>query len=176
MTQTSTEDKFNEIYAEHRNSVHAYFLGRTSDPGQAPDLLQETFLRVWRRLDEVGDLSPDKQRAWIFTVARNLTIDSYRSGATRKATEQAVRSETRDAAPQVDQPEARAEHADQLRILAAAIGELPEPQRIAITMQASGGLTSAQIGSALGEPAGTIRYRLSEARKVLARRLEGVNA
>ncbi|HVX46994.1 MAG TPA: RNA polymerase sigma factor [Mycobacteriales bacterium] len=175
MTPTSTEERFNEIYAVHRHAVHAYFLGRTSDPAQAPDLLQETFLRVWRRLDEVADLAADKQRAWIFTVARNLTIDTYRSQATRKATEAAVRSETRESTV-TDQPEIRAEHADQLRILASAIGELPEAQRIAITMQASGGLTSAQIGTALGEPAGTIRYRLSEARKTLARKLEGASA
>lgn len=175
MPPKSTEDEFNEIYAAHRHSVHAYFLGRTSDPAQAPDLLQETFLRVWRRLDEIADLPPDKQRAWIFTVARNLTIDTYRSQATRKATEAAVRSGTPEWVV-TDQPEVRAEHAEQLRILATAIGELPEAQRIAITMQASGGLTSGQIGSALGEPAGTIRYRLSEARKTLARRLEGVSA
>jgi RNA polymerase sigma-70 factor (ECF subfamily) len=175
MPPTSAEDRFTEIYAEHRHAVYAYFLGRT-DASAAPDLLQETFLRVWRRLDEVRDLQPDKQRAWIFTVARNLTIDSYRSGATRKATESALRAVTTESVASGEQPETRAEQAEQLRILAAAIAELPESQRLVITMQASGGLTSAQIGEALGEPAGTVRYRLSEARKTLARKLEGVSA
>lgn len=166
------EDRFTEMYDAHRQPVHAYFLGRTSDPALAPDLVQETFLRLWRRIDEVAALPPDKQRGWIFTVARNLTIDSYRSGANRRLA--AVRAAEPDIAPAGEQPDARAERADQLRILAAAIRQLPEPQRIAITMQASGGMTSTQIGAALGEPAGTIRYRISEARRTLARALEGV--
>ncbi|MGH3319771.1 MAG: sigma factor-like helix-turn-helix DNA-binding protein [Streptosporangiaceae bacterium] len=37
-----------------------------------------------------------------------------------------------------------------------------------LSMATVGGLTSAQIGEALGEPAGTIRYKLSQARKQLA--------
>jgi RNA polymerase sigma-70 factor (ECF subfamily) len=39
-------------------------------------------------------------------------------------------------------------------------------------MATAGGLTSRQIGDALGEPAGTVRYRLSQARKQLAAALD----
>jgi hypothetical protein len=68
---------FTRIFDRHRHAVHAFFLGRVSDPELARDLVQETFLRVWRRLSEVGPLPDGQQRAWIFTVARNLAIDSY---------------------------------------------------------------------------------------------------
>ena len=49
-----------------------------------------------------------------------------------------------------------------------AIRQLPEEQRVAVTMAAAGGLTSAQIAAALDVPAGTVRYRLSLARRTLS--------
>jgi RNA polymerase sigma-70 factor (ECF subfamily) len=82
---------FTEIFDRHRQAVHGYFLGRVADPELARDLVQETFLRAWRRLSEIAPLLPDQQRAWIFTVARNLAIDSYRAGAARQAAEAALR-------------------------------------------------------------------------------------
>src|SRR5215218_10558190 len=82
---------FTRIFDEHRHAVHAYFVGRVGDPELARDLVQETFLRVWRRLSEVGPLPAEQQRAWIFTVAGNLAIDSYRAAATRQAAEAAPR-------------------------------------------------------------------------------------
>jgi RNA polymerase sigma factor (sigma-70 family) len=56
--------------------------------------------------------------------------------------------------------------------LDAAIRRLPEELRVTLTMATAGGLTSRQIGEALGEPAGTIRYRLSRARTQLAADLD----
>ncbi len=53
--------------------------------------------------------------------------------------------------------------------MAEAIAQLPELQRVTLTMAAAGELNSAQIGAALGVPAGTVRYRLSLARRALAR-------
>jgi RNA polymerase sigma factor (sigma-70 family) len=77
---------FTRIFDRYHHAVYAYLLGRLSDPELARDLLQETFLRVWRRLSELAPLPDAKQRAWIFTVARNLAIDSYRASAAHQAT------------------------------------------------------------------------------------------
>lgn len=84
---TSRDDAaaFTLIFDRHRHAVHGYFLGRVADPELARDLLQETFLRAWRRLPEIAPLEAEQQRAWIFTVARNLAIDSYRANAARQA-------------------------------------------------------------------------------------------
>lgn len=161
-------DRFAEIYAAHRESVHAYFLGRTGDRELAADLLQETFLRAWRRHAEIAALDTDRQRAWIFTVARNLTIDAYRSRATATATLTALQQRTAESAPDHEQPEPQAVLTEQVTQLDKAIRALPDKLRIALTMHAVGGLTSAQIGAALNEPAGTIRYRLNQARRQLA--------
>ena len=65
-----------------------------------------------------------------------------------------------------------AEYGERLAQLDAAIRELPEEQRVILSMATAGGLTSREIGEALGEPAGTVRYRLSQARKQLADALD----
>jgi RNA polymerase sigma-70 factor (ECF subfamily) len=163
---------FTRVFDRHRQAVHAYILGRVSDPELARDLVQETFLRVWRRLSEVGPLPDGQQRAWIFTVARNLAIDSYRTSAARQAAEDALRHQATTRDTTVAGPHAQAELSERLARLEAAIGQLPEDQRVVLSMTTAGGMTSRQIGEALGEPAGTVRYRLSQARKQLAAALD----
>jgi len=173
MTQSQDDAAvFTRIFDQHRNAVHAYFLGRVADPELARDLLQETFLRVWRRLSEIAPLPGEQQRAWIFTVARNLAIDSYRVSAARKAAEAALRHHATTQETTVAGPHAHAELGERLAHLDAAIRRLPEEQRVILSMATAGGLTSRQIGEALGEPAGTVRYRLSQARKQLAAALD----
>jgi RNA polymerase sigma-70 factor, ECF subfamily len=163
---------FTRIFDQHRHAVHAYFLGRVADPELARDLLQETFLRAWRRLSEIAPLPEEQQRAWIFTVARNLAIDSYRAGAARQAAEAALRHHAATRETTVAGPHRQVELGERLAELEAAIGRLPEDQRVTLSMATAGGLTSGQIGEALGVPAGTVRYRLSQARKQLAAALD----
>ena len=159
---------FTRIFDQHRHAVHAYFLGRVADPELARDLVQETFQRAWRRLSELAPLPEERQRAWIFTVARNLAIDSYRASAARKAAEAALRHHAATQDTTVAGPHLQVELDERLAQLDAAIRRLPEDQRVILSMATAGGLTSREIGEALGEPAGTVRYRLSQARKQLA--------
>ncbi|HSZ41414.1 MAG TPA: sigma factor-like helix-turn-helix DNA-binding protein [Trebonia sp.] len=58
--------------------------------------------------------------------------------------------------------------AERAAVVGAAIRRLPEAQRVTLALSAAGGLTSAEIGAALGIPPGTARYRLSLARRALA--------
>jgi RNA polymerase sigma-70 factor (ECF subfamily) len=163
---------FTRIFDQHRHAVHAYFLGRVADPELARDLVQETFLRAWRRLSEIGSLPEDARRAWIFTVARNLAIDSYRADAARRAAEAALCQDAATRQTAVAGPHLHAELGEQVARLDAAIRGLPEEQRVILSMATAGGLTSRQIGEVLGEPPGTVRYRLSQARKQLATALD----
>jgi RNA polymerase sigma-70 factor, ECF subfamily len=158
------EAEFRRLYEAHRAAVHAYFVGRTGDRWAAADLMQEVFMRVWQRLPELADRSADGQRAWIFTVARNLAIDTHRRERTRAGAEAALGSEPAAAPPPASVPVIAAER---VSVVGEAIGQLPEDQRVPLTMAAAGGLTSAEIATALGVPAGTVRYRLSVARRTL---------
>jgi RNA polymerase sigma-70 factor, ECF subfamily len=163
---------FTGIFDQHRHAVHAFFVGRVADAELTRDLLQETFLRVWRRPSEIAPLPEERRRAWIFTVARNLAIDSYRAGAARQAAEAALRQDAATRPATVAGPHQHAELGERLAQLDAAIRRLPDDLRVTLSMATVGGMTSREIGEALGEPAGTVRYRLSLARKQLAAALD----
>ena len=163
------EAEFRRLYEAHRAAVHAYFTGRTGDPQSAADLMQDVFLRVWQHLEKLADMPEDRQRAWIFTVARNLSVDARRHQHTQAGTEQALaREPTRP--PQSASTAVIA--AERVAAVGEAIRRLPEQQRVTLTMAAAGGMTSAELAAALGVPAGTVRYRLSEARRTLAEALD----
>jgi RNA polymerase sigma-70 factor (ECF subfamily) len=161
---TDAARDFDRLYEEHQRTIHAYLLGRTGDREAARDLLQEVFLRAWRHQATWRALPPERQRAWVFTVARNLVIDEHR-GRTGLAPLEDV---AEPAAPAAEEPAARAERAERLTILEQAIRALPERLRVVLSLHVVGGLTSAQVGELLGEPPGTVRYHLSIARRQLA--------
>lgn len=145
--------------------MHAYLTGRLCDRQLAADLLQEVFMRLWRHLDAVAALPGDRQRGWIFTVARNLSIGLSRHDRIMARAEQALAAEPAQPAAAASDAVISAERA---AIVGAAIRRLPESQRVTLALAAAGGLTSAEIGDALGIAPGTARYRLWRARRGLA--------
>jgi RNA polymerase sigma-70 factor (ECF subfamily) len=163
------EAEFRRLYEANRAAVHAYFTGRTGDAQWAADLMQDVFLRVWQHLEKVTDMPDDGQRAWIFTVARNLSVDAHRHRHTQAGVAQTLAHEP--ASPQ--QPASTAVIAgERIAVVGEAIRRLPEPQRVTLTMASAGGMTSADLAAALGVPAGTVRYRLSLARRAVAEALD----
>jgi RNA polymerase sigma-70 factor, ECF subfamily len=165
------EGAFDRIFQGHRDPVFAYLVGRTGDREEARDLLQETFLRAWRNAPTLEELEPRRQRAWLFTVARNLLTDTYRGRAVRAEAAAHLARAGDGTAPPDEEPAARAEAAERMARLQAAIRDLPEDWRVPLVMQTLGGLNSTEIGALLGDPPGTVRYRLSMARNRLAERL-----
>jgi RNA polymerase sigma-70 factor, ECF subfamily len=164
--------EFRGLYEANRAAVHSYFVGRTSDREAAADLTQEAFLRCWQHRDRLGGMADDGRRAWLFTVARNLSIDSARLAGTRAGVQRALTDDPVARPAMASAPASAAVlAAERAEVVGAAIARLPETQRVTLAMAAAGGLTSVEIATALGVPAGTVRYRLSEARRALAAEL-----
>jgi RNA polymerase sigma factor (sigma-70 family) len=172
MRSTDATRLFDSLYAEHRRTLHAFLLGRTGDPELALDLLQELFLRVWRSIQVLEALPAARRHHWLFAVARNLVVDTYRSrGAGQAAVERLQRLTPISFA---DAPEAHVLEHEQLAQLDAAIRTLPDDLRVVLVLQVLGERTSAEIGEILGRPAGTVRYQLAQARRHLATELAQV--
>jgi RNA polymerase sigma-70 factor (ECF subfamily) len=165
---------FDELYAAHQRPLYAFFLGRTADRELALDLVQETFLRAWRSVQMLEALPAERRHFWLYSVARNLVVDTYRHrGAGQAAQERLQRLSEAAVEPP---PEADLVARDQLAELDAAIGRLPDDLRVVLVLQVLGERTSAEIGEIVGRPAGTVRYQLAQARRRLASELEGVTA
>lgn len=163
-------DRFSALYDRHARPVHAYFLGHTGDDQVASDLMQETFLRVWRHRADLEEMPEERQRYWLFGIGRNLLTDYYRRQAVR-GTVTTCESESLEAHPDAASERSRAAREDVLD-LDAAIARLPHDLRVVLAMSVLGEMTSGEIGQALGRPASTVRYQLLQARRALAHMLE----
>ena len=76
-TNQGSED-FDDLYADHFDAIFCLVKGFVGDTDQAEDLTQEVFLRVVRSIGGYEGRGLD--RAWLFTIARNLLLDRQRSG------------------------------------------------------------------------------------------------
>ena len=171
MASREAHSLFEQLYAAHHQTLHAYFVGRTADPELALDLLQDTFVRLWRNLQSIGDLSLERQRAWLFSVARNLVVDQYRAQSTRRATGQALANAALADVSTAPAAEMEVAYSEGLQELDHVIRELPEDLRLVLVLTVLGDRNSSEIGEMLGRPAGTVRYQLAEARRRIANKL-----
>jgi RNA polymerase sigma-70 factor (ECF subfamily) len=157
---------FNRIYAEHHRALYAYLLGRCGEADAAADLLQECAVRLWRHIEDVRSVPEERRRYWLFAMARNVANDYHRRRGYRARHEEPL--------PERDLPAAVGAHSSAPAHdtdLDAALLRLPEEQRTLIALRFEAGMTSEEIGQALGRPAGTIRYQIAKARVRLAEEL-----
>jgi RNA polymerase sigma-70 factor, ECF subfamily len=70
-------ESFAVLFSLFAPKVKTYLRRKGSSDGEAEDLVQETLLRVWRKARSF-DPSRGTQAAWIFTIARNVQVDSVR--------------------------------------------------------------------------------------------------
>ena len=71
-------DAFHTLYESASKSVYGFALSITKNSHDADDVLQETFLKVYENADRYTDIG--KPMAWIFTIARNLSLSKIRQG------------------------------------------------------------------------------------------------
>lgn len=78
-----SERRMRAIFMANARPLRRYLLRQThGQVDAAEDLMQETMLRAWRKMDELPD-GDESIRRWLFTVARNLSIDAARAKLSR---------------------------------------------------------------------------------------------
>ena len=160
---------FEELYRRYRDRLHAFLVRYTGDPSTAQDLFQETFLRVFR------DRARYEPRAafatWLFTIARNLFLDSLKrpGAAVTSAQSDAAMRAVPDPAPGPLQNLERREADAALR---QALASLPEEERAILLLSRFEGLRYAQIAEILGMSEGTVKVRAHRALQALRQALQ----
>jgi RNA polymerase sigma-70 factor (ECF subfamily) len=161
-----------QLHDEHAGALWGYCLRLTGhNRAHAEDLLQETLLRAWRS-SRLLDESRGSVRSWLFTVARNLAIDEWRTKRTR--TEVVV----------AEPPEptgAGRDHTDQLLlswVVADALARLSGDHRAVLLCCYYRGMSVADAARELDVPEGTVKSRTHYALRALRLALEemGVTA
>jgi len=123
--------------------------------GQAEDITQEVMLTVWRKADSY-DPAKAGVGTWIFTIARNLRIDTLRREH-RPALDADDPRFAADPGPLPDEEVQTARDEQQVR---AAIRTLPEEQAKVVTMAFYEGKSHGEIAAQLALPLGTVKSRL----------------
>lgn len=130
--------RFDALFREHHPAVRA-FARRRVPPEDVDDIVSETFLVVWRRLDDV----PEAPLPWLLAVARNVVGTEWRGAARRE------RLWLKAQSWQVERGDCGGHDSDDGRVL-AALAVLRERDREALTLVAWDGLTPGQAAAVLG--------------------------
>ena len=151
------------IYREVAPRLQSYLIGRGCSYATACDIVQETFLRLWKRRDE---LSGDMHRVsgLVFTIARN-----YRNDLTRKAQREVVENETDEAARTTDGTAARAvEELDETEVLKrrlkSALGRMAVQLLEVFVLSRLGKLSVKDIASGTETSEANVKVRVHRAK------------
>jgi RNA polymerase sigma factor (sigma-70 family) len=151
--------RFEEVYAANRGPILGYALRRTDSADDAADVVAETFLTAWRRLEDVP--AGGQARLWLYGVARRVLANHQRGQHRRSELAGRLRAELAAWQPE---PSGTGE----LAALETAFHSLPGPDRELLALVFWEELDHGQIAAVLGCSRNAVRIRLHRARRRLA--------
>jgi RNA polymerase sigma-70 factor (ECF subfamily) len=158
------------LYGRHAGTLLALSLRILSASGDAEDVVQETFLQVWRQATRY-DPARSSVNSWLVLIARSRAIDRLRNRRVAERILLAAEGEARevDASPGADRNVFFAERRARIR---RALAALPAEQREVIELAFFRGLTQSEIALRTSTPLGTVKTRTLLAMKKLRAALE----
>jgi len=151
---------FSLAYDEHHRSVFAAAHRVLGDHALAGDVVQDVFLRVWRRPAAFDPARADLG-TYLRLLARSRAIDLYREGQSRgRATDRFKVVVAEEEPRQDDRPDVAVERGEARSAVREALGVLPDAQREALVLAYWGGLTAEEIASSQRIPLGTAKSRI----------------
>jgi RNA polymerase sigma-70 factor (ECF subfamily) len=153
--------RWESLYSSHADQVFAY-ASRRVGTDDAADVVADTFLAAWRRIEDV----PEDALPWLYAAARNVIHNARRAEIRRVALRSRLASTERleandDPAPAV---EARAD-------IVAAMRLLPAPEREALMLVAWEDLEPRRAAAVMGCSPGTFAVRVHRGRRHLMKLL-----
>ena len=151
-----------ELYSRYARSLRALIGSVVHEESEADDVLQESFLQIWR---EAHHYSPKagKPLGWVITIARRRAIDRVRRRDSYRRAKQRFEDEIK---PQTQQPlrssatDAQVSQSDLRKFLGRQMKTLPKVQREAVELAYFGGLSQREIAATTNTPLGTVKTRL----------------
>jgi RNA polymerase sigma-70 factor (ECF subfamily) len=151
---------FRRAFDEHHRAVYTAAFRIVNDPTQAQDVVQDVFLRLWRRPGSF-DASRGDLGTYLRLLGRSRALDLWREGQVRGRAGDRLRIVTGTEEPRVDDhPAILAERDHDRAEVREALNKLPEAQREAIVLAYWGGLTADQIARRAHVPLGTAKSRI----------------
>ncbi len=152
------EGAFRKIFHLHWDNIYGVSLMLTKSPALAEDMVQEIFVKVWVKREQLTQV--ENFSSFIFIIARNHIFDTLR----KKSREQAFTNELIKyfkASP--NNPEQELLQKESKRLLQQAVDSLPEQQRIVYNLSREKGLRQDEIAEELGISRNTVRNHMARA-------------
>ncbi len=157
-----------ELFSRYSAVVHAYAVRHTGSYAVADDAVQTTFINAWRQFtrSDPGPLQHETAKAWLLTIARNELRNVAR--AKRRLTHFISRQPQPGHQPDhADAIAARLDSEEHIRAVRQALRQLPAHERETIELVYWAELRLAEAAEVLGVAEGTVKARLSRARRRL---------
>jgi RNA polymerase sigma-70 factor, ECF subfamily len=156
----SDPQTFRQVFEEHERGVHAAAMRILGNAAQAQDVVQDVFLRVWRR-PATFDANRGELGSYLRLMARSRALDLWRESQAAGRASDRLKVVVDGAEPRVEeQPASAIERHDARETVRDALRRLPEPQREALVLAYWGGLTADQIARHEQVPLGTAKSRI----------------
>ena len=162
------ENAFESLIQKYQRQVHAHVLRKIGDFQIAEDITQETFLRIYQKLDTLNH--PTQFSKWLYAIVDHLCIAWFRKNRlqTRSLQEIHISETEAEAYSRYVATEHAKTTADAQRALVKELlTKLKESDRTVITLHYFEDMTSAEIGEFLGVSENTIKSRIRRARQHL---------
>ena len=148
-----------------KDKLYRFALRIVEDDSEAKDVVQEVFIKVWNRREEMHLYK--NMEAWCMRLTRNLSIDKLRSKHRR-----VVPLETSTAMPQTDTtPYQQAAMKDTVDYIRHLMESLPLKQKMVMQLRDIEGMSYQEIADALEIPLNQVKVNLFRARKTIRQQL-----
>ena len=144
-----------ELYEAHYQELVAYGIHMTASKELSEDLAQETFIKAIMNAKTLEDLTPSKQRAWLYRTFKNLFFDRYRRTVLENEYVQSLNCKNGT------EQEFREVENNML------LQSIDSEERMLFQLRYIEGYTAKEISEMLNIPSGTIRSKLSRCRQKL---------
>lgn len=149
------------LYDRYSRPVFSFAYRMMSDRDHAEDLVQEVFLRAWRRSHRFSD-SRGTLISWLLSITHNMAIDEIRKKQRRPQKAESQEPELlmgtlRDTEESVESQAVTTVSGQQLREI---LFEIPDNQRVVLELGYFHGLTQREISEQLDVPLGTVKTRM----------------
>jgi RNA polymerase sigma-70 factor (ECF subfamily) len=153
--RSKDEKAMAELFDRYGSMVYSVALRVLKDPGNAEDVMQEVFFKLWQS-PETFVQSRGSLPAWLLVVARNRAVDLLRRRRSSVAVEDVVLVATTNVA-------ADAERRSMMEKVRFALDRLPPEQQKSVEMAFFEGLSHSEIAAQTGDALGTVKTRIRTA-------------
>lgn len=160
--KNSDRSALREVFDAYHRRLYNFLLYRSGSPEEAEDLLQDLYIRLWQYREQISDRN---FVGYLFTMARNLSLNRIREQTTELNYVRMAESQDAAVTGAADSPVERDDRI--FDFLESCINLLPEKQRTTLLLNRSDGLTYREIASYLELSVKAIEKRMQKAYDLL---------